>query len=149
MSISDKMTFTSGHINPIFMANIKNFQMWKHICSDSRICISKSFFGFITKTTYKKTGSTIKARTYEYSPSDGERLKSILCTSVEEMAKSIGEYIPKPIVNGNYMVEICMSEDREFIALQLLQFNRLNYESVSELQIFEGNDAKIIGKLFA
>ena len=130
------------------MANIKNLQMWNTICNDLRINISKSFFGMRTKATYKQTGSTIKARTIEYSPSDGERLKSILATPKEQMSKSIGDYRPKPTVNGNYMIEICKSEDNKFIVLQLLQFNRLEYEPVSELLFFEGDEAKTIGKLF-
>ena len=130
------------------MANIKNLQMWNTICKDLRINISRSFLGIKTKATYKKTGSEIKAMTIEYSPSDGEHLKSILNTPKEQISKSIGDYHPKSIINGNYMMEICMSDDREFIVLQLLQFNRLNYEPVSELHIFEGNDAKIIGKMF-
>lgn len=64
------------------------------------------------------------------------------------MEKNIGDYRPKPIVNGNYMIEICISEDREFIALQLLQLNRLNYVPVSHLLLFEGKDVKGIGKMF-
>ncbi len=131
------------------MANIKNLQMWNTICNDLRINISKSFLGMKTNAVYPKTGSKIKAMTLEYSPSDGEHLKSILNMPIEQLSKSIGDYRPKPIVNGNYMMEICMSEDYEFIVLQLLQFNRLNYEPVSEPHFFEGNDAKIIGKMFA
>jgi hypothetical protein len=41
--------------------------------------------------------------TLEFSPSDGEHLKSILNTPNDEMEKNIGDYRPKPIVNGNYM----------------------------------------------
>ena len=130
------------------MANIKNLQMWNTICNDLRISISKSLFGLKTKAVYKKTGSKIMAKTIEFSPTDGERLKSILNTPKEKMSQAIGDYRPKPIVNGNYMMEICVSEDSEFIALQLLQFNRLNYEPVSELHFFEGEDAKTIEKMF-
>ena len=131
------------------MANIKNLQMWNTICNDSHISISKSFFGMRTTVTYLQTGSKIKAKTNEYSPSDGEHLKSILNKPKEQIAKSIGDYRPRPIVNGNYKMEICVSEDGEFIVFQLFQFNRLNYEPVSDLYLFEGNDAKIIGKMFA
>ena len=88
------------------------------------------------------------AKTIEFSPTDGERLKSILNTPKEKMSQAIGDYRPKSIVNGNYMMEICVSEDCEFIVLQLLQFNRLNYEPVSELHFFEGEDAKTIEKMF-
>ena len=85
------------------MANIKNLQMWDSICNDLRIKFSKSFWGMRTKAVYKKTGSEIKAMTLEFSPSDGEHLKSILNTPNDEMEKTTGDYRPKPIVNGNYM----------------------------------------------
>lgn len=130
------------------MANIKNLQMWNTICKDLRIDISKSMFGLKTKVIYKKSGSPIKARTIEYSPIDGEKLKLILNTPAEQMTKVIGDYRPKPIVNGNYMIEICMSVDKQFIALQLFQFNRMNYEPIMDILTLEGKEAETIGEIF-
>lgn len=130
------------------MANIKNLQMWNHICADSRISISKSMFGLKTNVTYVPTQSAVDARTIEYSPADGERLKRIIESPREELAKMIGDFRPKEVPNGNYLLEIAQSRDGKFVALLLQQFCQLSYEPVTQTLIFEGDAAKAISKLF-
>ncbi|MBO4664118.1 MAG: hypothetical protein IKQ72_06790 [Bacteroidaceae bacterium] len=130
------------------MANIKNLQMWNDICRDVRVHISKSFFGFYTTATYIPTDSIIDAHTIEYTPTDGERLRHIMFSPRAILSDVIGDYHPKPTVNGNYMMEVCCSRDWNFVALQLHQYLRLNYEPVTETLIFEGEEARIISRLF-
>ena len=130
------------------MANIKNLQMWKDICANNHISINKSLFGLRTTVVYNPTGSIIDARVLEFSSADGEQVKHLLNSSSMDLAKIIGNFRPKPISNGNYMAEVCTSRDGNFLAVKLLQFSVLNYESVTDVIIFEGSDASIIGKLF-
>lgn len=130
------------------MANIKNLQMWKTICADARISVSKSFFGLRTTVVYNPTNSVLDASIIELSPADGAHVKSILESPKEELANAIGDFRPKPLVNGNYLVEVCKSRDEAFIAIQLKQFIHLNYEPVTDVFIFEGEHAHVVGKLF-
>ena len=130
------------------MANIKNMQMWNNICADARISISKSVFGLRTTATFSPTNSVIDANTFEYSPADGEHLKRLLDTPREKLAAAIGDFRPKPTVNGNYMAEVCASRDGAFLAVQLHQFTRMSYDPVTDVLIFEGNDARIVKELF-
>ena len=130
------------------MANIKKLQMWTTICSDSRIGVSTSFFGFKTTATYLPTNSIIDAYTKEYSPQNGDRLKHILLSPHSKLEDAVGDFHPEEIPNGNYLVEVCQSRDRQFAALLLLQYNRLCYEPVTEVIIFEDMEADIICRLF-
>ena len=130
------------------MANIKNMQMWNSICADARISISKSMFGLRATATFSPTNSVIDANTFEYSPADGERLKRLLDTSREKLAAAIGDFRPKATVNGNYMAEVCASRDGAFLAVQLHQFIRMSYEPVTDVIVFEGDDARIVKQLF-
>lgn len=130
------------------MANIKHLQMWNTICADARIGISKSLFGLRTMAVYKPTNSVIDVKTIELSPSDGERVKRILSTSREDLAQAVGVFRPEPVANGNYMVEVVSSRDGVFLAVMLLQFVRMSYEPVTEVFVFEGDDARNIAKLF-
>ena len=130
------------------MANIKNLQMWNDICKDSRVSISKSFFGLRTTATYVPTNSVINAHTFEYSPEEGRRLRDILETPVEDLSSAIKDFHPKAIANGNYMLEVCLSRDGQFAALLLKQFSRMNYEPVTKTLFFEGDAAKAISQLF-
>ena len=130
------------------MANIKNLQMWNDICADARISISKSMLGLKTTATYVPTQSVINARTIEYTPQDGDRIRRILESSVNELAKAIGDFRPKEVPNGNYMLEVARSRDGQFVALLLQQFTRMSYEPVTKTLFFEGEAAKVISQLF-
>lgn len=130
------------------MANIKNLQMWNDICADARISISKSMLGLKTTATYVPTQSVIDARTIEYTPQDGDRIRRILESSVNELAKAIGDFRPKEIPNGNYLLEVARSRDGQFVALLLQQFTRMSYEPVTKTLFFEGEAAKVISQLF-
>ena len=130
------------------MANIKNLQMWKSICADARIGVSKSLFGLSTKVVYKPTNSIMNAKVLEYSNEDGVRIKRILESSIENLASAKGDFHPKPTHNGNYLAEVCMSQDCAFMAVLLLQFSELNYVPVTDVLFFEGNKASLVAKLF-
>lgn len=130
------------------MANIKHLQMWNNICADTRISVSKSLFGLRTTAVYTPTNSVIDVQTIELSPSDGERLRRLLNTPREDLAKAIGDFRPKPVANGNYMAEVISSRDGAFLAVLLQQFMRMSYEPVTDVLIFEGNDAKTFKQLF-
>ncbi len=122
--------------------------MWNTICADARISISKSLFGLRTTATYTPSNSVIDANTFEYSPADGERLKRLLDMPSEKLATSIGDFRPKPTVNGNYMAEVCISRDGAFLAVQLLQFTQLSYGPVTGVLVFEGDAARSVKQLF-
>ena len=122
--------------------------MWNSICADARISISKSMFGLRTIATFSPTNSVIDANTFEYSPADGEHLKRLLDMPREKLASAIGDFRPKPTVNGNYMAEVCASRDGAFLAVQLFQFIRMSYEPVTDVLVFEGDDARVVKQMF-
>ena len=122
--------------------------MWNTICTDARISVSKSFFGLRTTAVYHPTNSELEASIIELSPADGGHVKSILESPKEELSQAIGDFHPKRISNGNYIVEVCNSRDGAFLAIQLRQFIHMNYEPVTEVLIFEGNEAHAIMRMF-
>ena len=130
------------------MANIKHLQMWNNICADARVSVSKSLFGLRTTAVYNPTNSVIDVQTIELSPSDGEHVKRILSTPREDLTQAIGAFRPKPVANGNYMVEVISSRDGAFLAVMLQQFAGMSYEPVTDVLVFEGDDARIVAKLF-
>ena len=130
------------------MANIKNLRMWDDIRNDSRVSIRKTMLGLKTTAIYQKTQSIINTKTIEYTPQDGDRLRSILETPVEKLEEAIGDFHPSPVPNGNYLTELCSSQDGVFVALMLLQFQRLDYEPVTPVIIFEGKEAQVVRNIF-
>ena len=126
------------------MAKFKHLQMAETICNDARISVSKSFLGLSTKVTYLPTNSSVYVKTIEFSPETGDKLKAILEGPREKLAKALKNLKPRPTVNGNYMVEACISRDGAFAALQLTRFLSLCYEPVTEVLIFERDEAQAI-----
>jgi hypothetical protein len=90
----------------------------------------------------------VNAKVLEYSNEDGVHIKHILESPVENLASAIGDFRPKTTLNGNYLAEVCVSQDEAFAAVLLLQFSELNYVPVTDALFFEGNEASLVAKLF-
>lgn len=108
--------------------------------------IKKSLFS--TKTVYTPTQSRAKAVILEYSPSEGERVERLLDMPLDKMAADI-EQKGKPVTgaNGNFRLELCLSDDHQFCALQLLRFGDFQYKPVFEPRFYEGKDVEFITQL--
>ena len=128
------------------MANLNNLAMGNSIANDSRISTKASFFNLYKKHFYTPTQSPVKAQKKEYSPTDGVKLENALnCKSPKERAAHIAALDAMNEVNlGNYLLEMCYSDDRQFCALQLNQFKQLRYEPVTPVCTFEGEEARTV-----
>ena len=112
----------------------------------TNIKIKKSLFS--TKAIYTPTQSQIMAYILEYSPSEGERVERLLEMPFDKMAADIQQK-GKPVAgaNGNFRLELCLSDDRQFCALQLLRFGDFQYKPVFEPRFYEGKDVESITQL--
>ena len=118
------------------------------ISNEKDITISKSFFGLCEKATYTPTGSLIKAHTYEYSQSNGERLITLVDNGIEELEKQLerGIFIKDTPV-GHIRAEVCVSNDHQFMALNILKFSNFEYVPVGLPRLFRGHDAEVAIRL--
>ncbi len=110
------------------------------------ITIKKSLFS--TKAVYSPTQSQIKVIILEYSPSEGERVERLLTMPLDKMAEDIAQK-GKPLAgtNGNFRLELCLSNDHQFCALQLFRFGDFTYNPVFEPRFYEGKDAEAVARL--
>ena len=111
------------------------------------IIIKKSFF--TSKAYYAPTQSRLWAKALDYSPSEGERLEKLLNMPLDKMANEL-QHKDKPIAGaiGSFRLEICLSKDRQFCALQLFRFTNYSYHSVFGPRFYEGQDSELVSKLF-
>lgn len=128
------------------MSSIKSLDMAAAVSAYKNITIKKSFFS--TKAIYTPTGSTVKAMVLEYSPSEGEKLQRLLFMPLDKMVALI-EQKGKPAsgANGNFRLEVCLSDDHQFIALQLFRFADFIYHPLFEPRFYEGTDVEYVTKL--
>lgn len=52
-------------------------------------------------------------------------------------------------VNGNLLLEACVSADKQFAALRLCQWSQIDYQPVSEVHLLQGDDAAQAAKVFS
>ena len=128
------------------MSSIKNLEMAAALSVYPHIEIKKSLFS--TKAVYTPTQSQAKAIILEYTPTEGERVARLLDMPLDKMAVDIQQK-GKPVAgaNGNFRLELCLSDDRQFCALQLLRFGDFQYKPVFEPRFYEGKDVEYITQL--
>ena len=132
------------------MTKIKNLEMAATISNNNDITINTSFFGLCEKATYVPTGSRVKAQTFEYSPINGERLGILLDSNTDEINRQLNRGVTVRATSvGNMRAEICQSDDRQFLAVNLLRFSNFRYDPVGEVKFFHGHDAEVACRLFA
>ena len=129
------------------MSSIKKLEMAAALSAYQHIEIKKSLF-FGTKTVYTPTQSQVKAIVLEYTPTEGERVERLLDMPLDKMAADIQQK-GKPLAgaNGHFRLELCLSDDRQFCALQLFRFGDFQYKPVFEPRFYEGKDAEAIALL--
>lgn len=129
------------------MSSIKHLDMAAAVSAYKNITIKKSLFS--TKALYTPTGSTVKAMVLEYSPSEGEKVQRLLDMPLDQMAAEIEQNgKPKTGTNGNFRLDICLSDDHQFCALQLFRFAGFSYRPLYEPRFYEGTEVENITKLF-
>ena len=117
------------------MSSIKNLEMAVALSAYEHIEIKKSLF-------------QAKAVILEYAPAEGERVERLLDMPLDRLAADIRQK-GKPVAgaNGNFRLELCLSDDRQFCALQLLRFGDFRYRPVFEPRFYEGKDAEAVALL--
>ena len=128
------------------MSSIKNLEMAAALSAYQHIEIKKSLFS--TKAIYTPTQSQAKAIILEYTPTEGERVARLLDMPLDKMAADIQQK-GKPVAgaNGNFRLEVCLSDDHQFCALQLFRFGDFQYKPVFEPRFYEGKDVEPFTKL--
>lgn len=131
------------------MSSIKDLEMAAAVSSYKNISIKKGFLGLSQKAVYVPSQSPVKVIIYDYAPAEGERLERLLTMPLEKMAVEIqvkGKPVPAAI--GHFRLEVCISDDRQFCALQLFRFVDFKYNPAFPVKFFEGKDVELISQLF-
>ncbi len=127
------------------MPSFNSLTMSSDLVNDSRISVKKSFFGLSTSVVYLTTNSKVKALKKEYDPDNGNMLKCVLTADkAKQPAMLAGLESLAETHLGNYMLEMCVSDDHQFVALRLFHYQELRYTPVTPLLTYEGEDASLV-----
>lgn len=127
------------------MANIKKLGMTDELLANQHISVRKSFFGLVTNYIYNPTGGKIKVVQKNYNPGNGDTIKRMLNLGIDGLKKGIKDKgLPEPIAIGNMQLNICYTQDFNFLAMQMEQFVDYLYKPTTDIVIAEGDDAQQI-----
>lgn len=108
-----------------------------------------SFFGLINRLVYAPTDSRLNFTCRYYAPILREELKELFALGGQVLEKRLAKMNRfEQAINGNLLVECCVSADKEFAALQLKHFEQIDYQPISEVRFLQGESAMQAAKIF-
>lgn len=108
-----------------------------------------TFFGLINRLVYAPTDSRLNFTCRYYAPILREELMELFALGGQVLEKRLAKMNRfEQAVNGNLLVECCVSADKEFAALQLKHFEQIDYQPISEVRFLQGESAMQAAKIF-
>lgn len=119
------------------------------VALQSYITRKSSFFGLINRLVYAPTDSRLNFTCRYYAPILREELKELFALGGQILEKRLAKMNRfEQAVNGNLLVECCVSADKEFAALQLKHFEQIDYQPISDVRFLQGESAMQAAKIF-
>ena len=119
------------------------------VALQSYITRRSTFYGLINRLVYAPTDSRLNFTCRYYAPILREELKELFALGGQVLEKRLAKMNRfEQAVNGNLLVECCVSADKEFAALQLKHFEQIDYQPISEVRFLQGESAMQAAKIF-
>ena len=127
------------------MASINNLEMAETIANNSNIKISKGFLGIGSKATYTPTNSKLNAVINYYSAEDAQAYVKLINAAETEIASLAKKVTPPAKLSiSNYRLEACVTDDKQFVAIQVLSYADFRNTPICDVKYFEGEAAQAI-----
>jgi len=131
------------------MANFKSLHMAQQLISHKNVNITSTMLGLSKKLVYSVTGATIKVNKYNYGLDAVTHLQRIIESDGAQLASAVKACRASKQEIGNIELDACISTDKQFVALQLLQFIDYSYRPISDVAFYEGEQAELVSSIIA
>ncbi len=121
--------------------------MQKALAQKTYIQIEKKFWGLKTNIIYKPTRSSVHSKYLEFEPQEGQLVQQILSAEKSELSSLCTQKV-KPAANGKFRLYLCASQDGNFAAFQLSEYENFSFKPVSEIRFATGDEAQQILRFF-
>lgn len=130
------------------MASIKNLEMAETISNNPNVKISKGFLGIGSNAIYTPTNSKLKAVINYYSAEDAQAFAKLINAAETEVASLAKKMTPPAKLSiSNYRLEACVTDDKQFVAIQVLSYADFRNTPICDLKYFEGEAARAIAAM--
>lgn len=119
--------------------------MGQALLNNNNLSIKSTLFGLKKQLVYVPTGSPVKVIRDNYHADAIAQLQRIIESDSKGLVAAVKAFRAKKQSIGNVELDICISDDRNFVALQLLQFgDEYTYHPITKPAFFEGEQAQLI-----
>jgi len=126
------------------MSRFYAVSMASEVVQHPLIAKEKSFLGLRTKVVYTPTQSVVESFENTYDTASGVFYQKLLQMSHEELS-AVSDF--KYNDGDDFLMEICLSEDHEFLAVRLSKSQLDEKEPVTPIVFYTGEDAVKIQSL--
>ena len=109
-----------------------------------KVLVKKGIFGLSKKAYYSPTKSQIESYENYFCKEVGMQIKQIIDAPIEKVDETI-QSLPdfENQKTGDVRMDICISHDHKFVAMQLYRLENGNYEPFSKISFLEGESAEL------
>ncbi len=130
------------------MANYNKLQMAQALNDNSVLTVKSSLFGLKKRLVYIPTGSPVNVVKNNYHTEALAPLQRIIESGAKDLAAAVKAFKHQAQPIGNVQLDVCLSQDNNFVALQLHQFGEeYAYHPVTAPAFFEGEQAQLVAKI--
>ena len=130
------------------MANFNHLQMAQALLSNNNLSVQTTLFGLKKCLVYMPTGSPVKVSRYNYHADAIAPLQRIIESDGKGLTAAVKAFRAQKQAIGNVELDVCISQDKNFVALQLLQFgDEYAYHPISKPVFFEGEQAQLVAQI--
>jgi len=129
------------------MANLNKLAMSAELLSRNDLRIVSTMLGLSKKLVYVTTGATVAAKKYNFNPEAVTHLQRVIESSGKELTAAVKACRVHQQEIGNIELDACISTDKRFVALQLLQFSDYTYHPISKVAFYEGDQAQLVASI--
>ena len=129
------------------MANFNQLTMAQELLSHNNINVVSTMFGLSKKLVYAPTGATVKVHKYNYNPEAAAHLERVIESDGKGLAAAVKACRVTKQEIGNIELDACVSTDKQFVALQLLQFSDYTYHPITRVAFYEGEEAQLVASI--
>lgn len=122
--------------------------MAETICNNPNIKISKGFLGIGSNAIYTPTNSKLKAIINYFSAEDAQAFVKLIKMAKGEVIRQTNKMTPPTKLSiSNYRLEACVTDDKQFVAIQVLSYADFRNTPICDLKYFEGEAAQAIAAM--
>lgn len=122
--------------------------MGQALLNNNNLRVKSALFGLKKQLVYVPTGSPVKVIRDNYHADAIAPLQRIIESDSKGLAAAVKSFRAKKQPIGNVELDICISDDKNFVALQLLQFgDEYTYHPITDPAFFEGEQAQLVASI--